>query len=94
MALTSTLYSEITIKNGRVEQGNFHDYPILRINEMPAVEVHLVPNGKTWGGLGEPGVGVVAPSVANAIYNAGGPRIRSLPLKHMRSRLRRTSQVS
>jgi isoquinoline 1-oxidoreductase beta subunit len=94
MALTSTLHSEITIKNGRVEQGNFHDYPILRINEMPAVEVHLVPNGRTWGGLGEPGVGVVAPSVANAIYDAGGPRIRSLPLKHMRSRLSRTSQPS
>ena len=91
MALTSFLYGEITVKDGRVEQSNFHDYPILRMDEMPVVEAYLAPNGKTWGGLGEPGVAVVSPAVANAIYNAGGPRIRNLPLKHMRSRLNRAA---
>ena len=61
------------------------------MDEMPVVEAYLAPNGKTWGGLGEPGVAVVSPAVANAIYNAGGPRIRNLPLKHMRSRLNRAA---
>lgn len=82
-ALTATLFGEITIKDGRVEQSNFHDYPMLRIDRMPKVEVMLVPSGGFWGGVGEPGVSVIAPALCNAIFAATGKRIRSLPLlKH------------
>jgi len=82
-ALTATLFGEITIKDGRVEQSNFHDYPILRIDRMPKVETVLVPSGGFWGGVGEPGVSPIAPALCNAIFAATGKRIRSLPLlKH------------
>ncbi|MGE4013861.1 MAG: molybdopterin cofactor-binding domain-containing protein, partial [Alphaproteobacteria bacterium] len=80
--LTAALYGEITIKNGRVEQSNFPDYDMLRIGEMPKVEVHLVPTGGFWGGAGEPAVPPTAPAVLNAIFAATGKRIRSLPLKN------------
>ncbi|MFI4987015.1 MAG: molybdopterin cofactor-binding domain-containing protein [Alphaproteobacteria bacterium] len=79
--LTAALYGEITIKDGRVEQSNFDDYPMLRMKEMPKVEVVQVPSGGFWGGCGEPGVPGVAPAVCNAIFAATGKRIRSLPLK-------------
>ncbi len=79
--LTAALYGEITIKNGRVEQGNFDSYDMLRIDEMPKVEVYPVPSGGFWGGIGEPGVAPVAPAVCNAIFAATGKRIRSLPLR-------------
>lgn len=79
--LTAALYGEITIKDGRVEQSNFHDYPIMRIAEMPKVEVVLAPTGGFWGGAGEPPLAPLAPALCNAIHAATGKRIRSLPLR-------------
>ena len=78
--LTAALYGEITIDHGRVTQGNFIDYPMMRINEMPAVEVHVVPSTEKQGGIGEPSVGPIAPAVCNAIFAATGKRIRKLPI--------------
>jgi isoquinoline 1-oxidoreductase beta subunit len=80
--LSAALYGAITIENGRVSQGNFDDYEMLRIAEMPAVETVLVPSGGFWGGGGEPGVPPLAPALCNAIFAATGKRIRSLPLKN------------
>jgi isoquinoline 1-oxidoreductase beta subunit len=79
--LTAALYGEITIKDGRVEQSNFHDYRMLCMAEMPKVETIVMPSGGFWGGVGEPPVAVVAPALCNAIFAATGKRIRSLPLK-------------
>jgi isoquinoline 1-oxidoreductase beta subunit len=78
--LSAALYSRITFKDGKVEQSNFHDYRVLRLNEMPVVEVHLVPGGDKPTGVGEPGVPPVAPAVANALFAITGKRARSLPL--------------
>jgi len=78
--LSAALYGEITIDNGRVKQGNFNDYPVLRIPEMPVVEVHIVPSTDALGGIGEPSVPPTAPAVCNAIFAARGKRIRSLPI--------------
>jgi isoquinoline 1-oxidoreductase beta subunit len=78
--LSAALYGKITLKDGAVEQSNFHDYPILRINEMPAVEVHIVPSTAKPSGVGEPGVPPIAPAVANALAQATGKRLRALPL--------------
>ena len=78
--LSAALHGAITLKDGVVEQSNFHDYPVLRINEMPAVEVHIVPSTEKPTGVGEPGVPPIAPAVANALAAATGKRIRSLPL--------------
>jgi isoquinoline 1-oxidoreductase beta subunit len=80
--LTAALYGEITIRDGRVEQSNFHDYRMLRMAEMPKVETVLVPSGGFWGGCGEPPIAVVAPALCNAIFAATGQRIRALPLKN------------
>ncbi|MDM9561579.1 xanthine dehydrogenase family protein molybdopterin-binding subunit [Bordetella petrii] len=77
--LSTALHGALTLKDGQVEQSNFHDYPILRINEMPAVEVHTVASTEKPTGVGEPGVPPVAPAVANALFNATGQRIRRLP---------------
>lgn len=79
-ALTATLKGPITVKNGRIEQTNFHDYPLLRIDEMPMVEVHILPSPEAPGGAGEPGVPPLAPAVANAVFAATGKRIRRLPI--------------
>jgi isoquinoline 1-oxidoreductase beta subunit len=79
--LSAALHSAITLKDGVVEQSNFHDYPMLRIDEMPRVEVHIVPSTAAPTGVGEPGTPVIAPAVANAIASATGKRLRSLPLK-------------
>ena len=79
--LSAALYGAITLKDGRVEQSNFDDYPLLRISEMPRVEVHIVPSREQPGGVGEPGVPPIAPAVANAIFAATGKRIRRLPIR-------------
>jgi len=79
--LTAALYGAITIKNGRVQQGNFDDYEMLRMADMPAVETALVPSGGFWGGGGEVAVPPLAPALCNAIFAATGRRVRSLPLK-------------
>ncbi len=83
-ALTTALYGEIDIRDGAVVQSNFHDYRLLRLDEMPTVEVHWVLNRDVWSGLGEPAVAPVIPALTNAVYDAGGPRIRALPLKAQR----------
>jgi isoquinoline 1-oxidoreductase beta subunit len=80
--LTAMFWGEITLKDGRVEQSNFHDYRMMRMREMPKVEVALVPSGGFWGGIGEPGQASIAPAVCNAIFAATGKRVRSLPLKN------------
>jgi len=79
--LTAALYGEITIENGQVVESNFHDYQMLRMGDMPDVEVHLVRNHEEPGGAGEPGVPPVAPAVANAIFAATGRRVRKLPIR-------------
>jgi len=79
----STLFtSEITIEKGRVAQGNFDTYQVMRLAQMPKVETILVPSGGFWGGVGEPTIAVAAPAVLNAIFAATGRRVRSLPLTH------------
>ncbi len=80
--LSAALYGECTVKDGRIEQDNFSTYPVLRMDEMPAVETVIVPSGGFWGGVGEPTIAVAAPAVLNAIYAATGKRIRDLPLKN------------
>ncbi|HET9274774.1 MAG TPA: molybdopterin cofactor-binding domain-containing protein, partial [Gemmatimonadales bacterium] len=79
--LTAALQGEITIERGRVVQGNFHDYPMLRIREMPVVEVHLVDSAEDPTGMGEPGTPPIAPAVANAVYALTRQRMRTLPLR-------------
>lgn len=80
-ALSAALHSAITFKDGRVEQSNFNDYPLLRISEMPRVEVHIVPSQAAPTGVGEPGVPPLAPAVANALFAATGKRLRKLPFE-------------
>ena len=79
--LGAALYSELTLKDGRVQQSNFHDYRVLRLDEMPVVEVHIVPSTDKMGGAGEPGVPPIAPAVANAVAALTGQRLRELPLR-------------
>jgi isoquinoline 1-oxidoreductase beta subunit len=79
--LTAALKGEITFENGRTVQSNFHDYELLRFNEMPEVEVYIVPSAEPPGGIGEPGVPVIAPAVGNAIFAATGKRLRRLPIR-------------
>ena len=78
--LSAALYGEITIKDGRVEQTNFGDYRVLRINEVPRIEVALVKNLEAPGGIGEPGTSCVMPALTNAIFAATGKRVRKLPI--------------
>jgi isoquinoline 1-oxidoreductase beta subunit len=79
--LSAALHGAITFKDGRVEQSNFNDYQILRMYEMPAVEVFIVPSEGPLGGVGEPGVPPIAPAVGNAIFSATRKRIRRLPIR-------------
>jgi isoquinoline 1-oxidoreductase beta subunit len=78
--LTAALYGLITLKNGRVEQGNFHDYRPMRMNESPSIETHIVKSTEAPGGFGEAPTSIVAPAVTNAIFAATGKRIRTLPI--------------
>jgi isoquinoline 1-oxidoreductase beta subunit len=82
-ALSAVLRGEITLAKGAVVQGNFDDYEPLRIDEMPAVEVHVVPSREPPGGIGEPGVPPLAPAVANALFAATGKRVRRLPIREV-----------
>lgn len=79
--LTAALKNEITIKNGAVQQSNFHDYPILTMAETPEMEIHLIESDHSPSGIGESAVAPVAPAVANAVFKATGQRLRSLPLR-------------
>ena len=81
-ALGAVLYGAITLKDGRIEQDNFNGYRVLRINEMPKVEVHIVPSAEAPTGVGEPGVAPLGPAVANAIFAATGKRIHVLPFSN------------
>ena len=81
--LTAALFNEITLKDGRVEQSNFDDYRMLRINEAPAVEVYVVKSAEAPGGIGEPGTTALAPALTNAIFAATGKRIRKLPVNRV-----------
>jgi isoquinoline 1-oxidoreductase beta subunit len=78
--ITAALYGDITLKNGRVEQANFDTYQMLRMNEAPVIEVHIVPSREAPGGMGEPGTSAIAPAVTNAIFAATGKRLRKLPI--------------
>jgi len=78
--LAAALSGKITLKDGLIEQSNFHDYPVLRMADMPKVEVHIVPSTEKPSGVGEPGTPVIAPAVANALFAATGKRIRTLPI--------------
>ena len=79
--LTAALHGEITLKDGKVEQSNYTDYPLLRIDEMPKIEVHIITSEEKPTGVGEPAVPVIAPAVANALFAATGKRLRQLPLR-------------
>jgi isoquinoline 1-oxidoreductase beta subunit len=79
-ALTAVLFGEITMKDGRVEQSNFHDYRVMRLNEAPEIEVHIVPSTAEPSGVGELGAMLIGPAVANAIFAATGVRVRRLPI--------------
>ncbi len=84
MGLSNAMVSEITYKDGRVTQDNFHQYEVLRMNMMPkAIHVHMIPGDYAlpMGGVGEPGVPPIAPALCNAIFEATGKRIRTLPIK-------------
>lgn len=80
--LSAALYGECTVKDGRMVEENFDTYPVVRMEDMPAVETVIVPSGGFWGGVGEPTIAVAAPAVLNAIFAATGKRVRNLPLKN------------
>ena len=77
--LSAAMYGKVSLKDGVVEQSNFHNYPVLRMTEMPKVEVHMVPGGESPTGVGEPGLPPIAPAVSNALFALTGKRLRSLP---------------
>lgn len=79
--LSATLHSALSFKDGRVQESNFHDFAVLRMSEMPQVEVHIVPSTEKPGGIGETGVPPTAPAVANAVFALTGQRLRELPLQ-------------
>jgi isoquinoline 1-oxidoreductase beta subunit len=78
--ITAALHGQITLKDGRVEQSNFHDYEMLRIDAAPAIEVHIVQSSEPPGGMGECGTSAIVPAVANAIFAATGKRLRKMPI--------------
>jgi isoquinoline 1-oxidoreductase beta subunit len=80
--LSSIMHEEITIENGRVVQSNFTDYPVLKLAHTPRIETIIMPSGGFWGGVGEPPIGSVIPAIANALFQATGKRVRSMPLKN------------
>ena len=79
--LSAVLHSELTLKDGRVEQSNFHDYRVLRMPDMPQIEVHVIESDAKMGGIGEPATAPISAAVANAVYALTRQRLRSLPLR-------------
>ena len=79
--LTAALYGKLTLKDGQVQESNFHDYPPLRMSEMPNISVHIIQSGAPMGGIGEPATAPIAPAVANAVFALTQKRLRSLPLR-------------
>ena len=79
--LSAALYGEVTLKDGRVQQTNFHNYPVVRMPDSPAIDIHLVDSDEKPAGIGEPGTALISPAVANAVFAATGKRLRKLPLK-------------
>jgi isoquinoline 1-oxidoreductase beta subunit len=78
--LSAALWGQVTFDKGRVQQSNFGDYRMMRLNEAPAVEVHIVASTDDPGGIGEPGTSAIAPALANAVFAATGKRVRKLPV--------------
>jgi isoquinoline 1-oxidoreductase beta subunit len=78
--VTAALYGEVTLKNGRIEQSNFDSYQLLRLNDAPAIEVHVVRSSETPGGMGEAGTSGIVPAIANAVFAATGKRLRKMPI--------------
>jgi isoquinoline 1-oxidoreductase beta subunit len=78
--LSAALKSSITVDKGRVQQSNFHDFAVIRMNEMPQVDIVLVPSTEKPGGIGEPGTALIGPAVANAVFALTGKRVRTLPI--------------
>jgi len=78
--MSAALFGKITVQDGRVEQSNFHDYRVLRMNETPPIETYIVQSRENPGGMGEPGTCAVMPAIANAVFAATGKRLRALPL--------------
>jgi len=78
--ITAALHGEITLKDGRVEQSNFDTYQVLRIDEAPAIDVHIVESAEPPGGMGETGTSAIVPAIANAIFAATGKRLRRMPV--------------
>jgi isoquinoline 1-oxidoreductase subunit beta len=79
--LSAALFGEITLKDGVVEQGNFNDYPVVRMNESPVIEIHMIPSTEKPGGIGEPLTALISPCVGNAVYAASKQRLRKLPFR-------------
>ena len=79
--LTAALFGEISIRRGAVVESNFHDYPVLRMDDAPAIETYIIDSGDVLGGAGEPGTPTIAPALTNAIFDATGMRIRQLPIR-------------
>lgn len=80
-ALTTALHSEITLENGQVQQSNFHDYPIVKMDEMPVVTIEIIPSNEPPLSIGEDAVPITIAALVNALADAGAPRIRRLPVK-------------
>jgi isoquinoline 1-oxidoreductase beta subunit len=78
---SAALYQELTFENGHLQQTNFHTFPVMRMNECPEIETHIVESNEKSGGIGEPGVPCTAPAIANAVFSATGKRIRKLPIR-------------
>ena len=81
LGASAALFQELTFENGRLQQTNFHTFPLMRMNECPEIEIHIVENNEKSGGIGEPGVPCTAPAIANAVFAATGKRIRKLPIR-------------
>ena len=81
MGASAALFQELTFENGRLQQTNFHTFPVMRMNETPEIESYLVDSTEKSGGIGEPGVPCAAPAICNAVFAATGKRIRRLPIR-------------